>query len=212
MVRAWKSRGIARLAAVAVALLSPLQSIAGGGPLGIDHRWNYDNSGIWSRSNQNVLRYGGLIGDVAFALWEGGESRLGKSAWQSVDSVALSGIAAEASKRVLGRLRPDEGNDPNQWLKSGGRSFPSGEVAEITGIVTPYVLEYGSDHPGVYALELLPAYDAIARMKVQAHWQTDVLAGFAIGTVSGYLAHRRDTPFILSLLPGGFAVGIGKRF
>jgi len=25
-------------------------------------------------------------------------------------------------------------------------------------------------------LEALPLYDAIARMKVQAHWQTDVLA------------------------------------
>ncbi len=205
-------RPFARAVCTTFLLAPAATAIAGGGPLGIDHRWNFDNSGIWSRSNQNILRYGGLIGDVAFALWEGGESRLGKSAWQSVDSVALSGLTAEAGKRIFGRERPSETNDPNQWFKSGARSFPSGEVAEITGIVTPYVLEYGHDHPGVYALELLPAYDAIARMKVQAHWQTDVLAGFAVGTVSGYLAHRRDTPFILSLLPGGFAVGIGKRF
>ena len=67
----------------------------------------------------------------------------------------------------------------------GGRSFPSGEVAEISGIVTPYVLEYGNDHPAVYALEVLPVYDAIARVRVQAHWQTDVIAGFALGTASG---------------------------
>jgi undecaprenyl-diphosphatase len=184
----------------------------GGGPLGIDHRWNYDNSGIWSRSNQNLLRYGGLIGDLGFALWEGSETRIGKAAWQSVDSVAVAGVAAELGKRVFRRERPDQSEDPNQWFKTGARSFPSGEVAEISGIVTPYVLEYGRDHPAVYALELLPAYDAIARIKVQAHWQTDVLAGWAVGTVSGYLAHRPQTPFFVSLLPGGAMIGLRNKF
>jgi len=61
-----------------------------GGPLGIDHRVNVDNSGIWSRSNQNLLRYGGLIADIGLAVWEGGETRLGRSAWQSIDSLALA--------------------------------------------------------------------------------------------------------------------------
>jgi undecaprenyl-diphosphatase len=129
-----------------------------------------------------------------------------------VDSLALSTVLAEGGKRVFGRLRPSETDDPNQWFKSGGRSFPSGEVAEISAIVTPYVLEYGADHPGAYALEVLPVYDAIARMKVQAHWQTDVLAGFAIGSASGYLAHKRDTPFILGVLPRGFSVGLKQTF
>ena len=184
---------------------------AGDGPLGIDHRWNRDDSGIWKRGNQNILRYGSLIGDIGLALWEGGESRLGKTAWQSLDSVAGTGVVAESAKRVFGRQRPADTSDPNQWRK-GGRSFPSGEVTEISAVVTPYVLEYGRDHPAVWALELLPVYDAVARMKVQAHWQTDVLAGFALGTAGGYLAHRRDSPFILSVLPGGFAVGIKQRF
>jgi membrane-associated phospholipid phosphatase len=184
---------------------------AGGGPLGIDHRWNRDDAGIWKRSNQNILRYGSLVGDVGFALWEGGESRLGKTAWQSLDSVVGTGLIAEGSKRVFGRQRPSETPDPGQWRK-GGRSFPSGEVTEISAIVTPYVLEYAHDHPAVWALELFPAYDAIARMKVQAHWQTDVLAGFALGTAGGYFAHKRDSPIILRAVPGGFAVGIHKRF
>jgi hypothetical protein len=63
-----------------------------------------------------------------------------------------------------------------------------------------------------YALELLPIYDGIARMKVQAHWQTDVLAGFALGGLSGYYAHNRDSPFILGVLPHGFTVGVRKQF
>ena len=110
------------------------------------------------------------------------------------------------------RVRPAETESPNQWFKRGHRSFPSGEVAEVSAIVTPYVLEYAHDRPAVYALELLPAYDAIARMTSQAHWQTDVLAGLAIGATSGYLAHKRDSPFILGLLPGGVSVGLKKQF
>ena len=195
------------------ALISLMSSAAaGGGPLGIDHRWKYDESGIWSRSNQNFLRYGALAADVGIALWEGGDSRLGRAAWQSIDSTALGTLSAETTKRWFGRVRPRDSNDPNQWFKRGHYSFPSSEVAETTAIITPYVLEYGRDHPAVYLLELVPAYDAIARMKVQAHWQTDVLAGFAIGTVTGLIAHKRDSPLILSLLPRGFAVGLKKQF
>src|SRR5260370_35372990 len=147
----------ARRIGMACLLACAAGAMAGGGPLGIDPRWNEDDSGIWKRSNQNVLRYGGLIVDLGFALWEGGESRLGKTAWQSVDSVALAGLTAEGMKRVFGRERPRDSNDPNQWFKSGNRSFPSGEVAEISAIVTPYVLEDRHDCPAVCALELLPA-------------------------------------------------------
>jgi undecaprenyl-diphosphatase len=200
-----------RIAAALLACSLHFAALAAGGPLGIDHRWNLQDSGIWKRNNQNILRYGGLYGSVGFALWEGGESRIGKTAWQSVDSVVVSQVVAESAKPAFGRVRPRDANDPNEWFKNG-RSFPSGEVAGITGIITPYVLEYGHDNPHVYALELLPAYDAIARMKVQAHWQTDVLAGFALGTAAGYLAHERASPLILGVLPSGFMVGLKRQF
>jgi|SRR6266850_473477 len=178
---------------------------------GIDHPVAVENNGIWQRSNQDLLRYGLLVGDIGLAVWQGGESRLGKSAWQSLDSVTAAGVTAEVAKRVFGRLRPSETSDPHQWFQRG-HSFPSGEVAEISGIVTPYVLEYGHEHPSAYSLELLVAYDAIARVKVGSHWQTDVLAGWALGTATGYFAHERDSPFILSVLPRNFAVGLKKRF
>jgi hypothetical protein len=75
--------------------------------------------------------------------------------------------------------------------------------------VTPLVLEYGHDHPWVYGLELLPVYDGIARMKVWGHWQTDVIAGFALGTGVGYLMHRNpNAPYILRLMPHGIYVGL----
>ncbi len=209
------ARGSSAPTAAAISLCFlhvPALAHAGGGPLGIDHRWNYDNSGIWKRSNQDLVRYGALAADIGLALWEGDGTRLGRSAWQSVDSVVLAGVTAEAAKRVFGRERPGDSNDPNQWFKSGNRSFPSGEVAEISAIITPYLLEYREDHPAVWALELLPAYDAIARMKVQAHWQTDGLAGFALVTATGIWAHERKVPLSVSIVPHGITVGLKTRF
>jgi len=188
-------------------MLVPLACIAGG----IDHKVEFDESGIWSRSNQKFLEYGSIVANVGVAVWEGGDTRLGRNAWQSVDSMALSGVVANVAKPVFGRKRPRDTEDPNEW-RSGGKSFPSGEVASISGIVTPYILEYRHDQPAVYALELLPLYDGIARIKSQAHWQTDVLAGFAIGTASGYYAYNRDSPFILNILPHGVSVGVRTRF
>ena len=189
--------------------------LAGGGPFGLDHEWAYDNSGIWKRSNQEVLEYGLIGAEVVGALWEGGETRFGRTIWQSVDASAASGIVAFAMKYAFSRVRPNASNgDPNLWFKGhGNESFPSGEVTEVSSIVTPLVLEYGPDHPLTYALEALPIYDGIARMKVQAHWQSDVIAGYAIGTTAGWLMHRnQDSPYTLRIMPHGIYVGIGKKF
>ncbi len=186
---------------------------AGGGPLGIDHRLSYDDSGIWKRTNQTALLDLLIVGELAGGVWEGGETRFGKTFWQSVDSSALAGITAQGMKFAFTRARPSQTDDPNQWFQGGSHySFPSGEVAAVSAIVTPFVLEYRHEYPAVYALELLPIYDGIARMKVQAHWQTDVLAGFALGGLTGYYTHNRDSPFILSVLPHGFTIGMHKQF
>ena len=40
----------------------------------------------------------------------------------------------------------------------------------------------------------------------------DRLAGFALGTAAGYLAHEHESPVILNMLPGGFSVGLKGRF
>lgn len=184
---------------------------------GIDHLLPYDDSGIWNRNYQQALEYGLIVGEVAGGLWYGGETRLGRTFWQSIDASASAGIVAQIMKVSFSRVRPIDsgpGGNPDLWFKGhGNESFPSGEVTAVSSIVTPFVLEYGHDHPAVYALELLPIYDGIARMKVQAHWQSDVLAGFALGTTAGWLIHRSpNSPFILKIMPHGIYVGIGKSF
>jgi membrane-associated phospholipid phosphatase len=197
----------------AAMLLIAGPALGAGGPLGIDHQLNMHDSGIWKRSTQTTVLGLTVAADVAAAFWEGGESRLGKTLWQSIDSTVLAIAAADAGKLVFRRERPTETSDPNKWFQSGNHySFPSAEVSAMAGLVTPFVMEYGHDYPAVYALELLPAYTAIARLRVRAHWQTDVLAGWALGTASGYYAHSRDSPFLLGALPGGVSVGFRKRW
>ncbi len=186
---------------------------AGGGPLGIDHKLPYDDSGIWNRSNQLALINFMIVGEFAGGLWEGGESRIGRTYWEAIDASLLAGLAVQPLKYAFSRSRPAQSDNPNDWFQGPGhQSFPSGEVAAVSAIVTPFVLEYGADNPSVYALEVLPLYDAIARMKVQAHWQTDVLAGFALGTASGYYAHHRDSPFVLSIMPHAVFIGLRRSW
>lgn len=204
-----------RTAALALTALSAatFSAAAAGGPFGIDHRLAYDDSGIWKRRNQIFLQDATAAVVIAGALWEGGESRVGRTFWQSFDSVLLGVGTSTVLKPAFSRSRPTQTDDPNQWFKGRGHnSFPSGEVMEITTAITPFVIEYAAEHPAVWALELLPAYDAVARMKVRAHWQSDVLASFAIGSAIGAYASSRAMPLTLGVLPHGFTVGWKTKF
>ncbi len=200
---------------ITLALLSmlPRSAVADDGPFGIDHRIAYDNSGVWKRSYQLDVEYATALTVIGGALWEGGDDRLGKTFWQSLDSTAFSEGTAQLMKLTFTRARPSQTADPNQFFQgSGNQSFPSGEVAEIAGAVTPFVLEYGPEHPAVYGLEGLVLYDMIARVKVRGHWQSDVLVGAGVGTAFGFYAHSRESPLILGWMPNGVFVGFKKKF
>lgn len=140
---------------------------AGSGLLGLDHPVTYDDAGIWKRNNQLLLIYSMLVGEVGLGLWEGGESRFGRTIWQSIDASAVGGAPSEILKYAFSRERPSQTNDPNRWFKGHGlQSFPSGEVTVTSSIVTPLVLEYRADDPGVYALEAWSETAAYAAAQV----------------------------------------------
>lgn len=188
-------------------------AFAADGPLGIDHRINQDDRGIWARHNQIALEDGVILLVVAGALWEGDGTRLGHTLWQSFDSMAIGAVSAEGLKYAFSRSRPSQTDNPNQWFQGHRhKSFPSGEVMTVTTAITPIVLEYGNEYPAVWALELLPAYDAVARVKSRAHWQSDVLASFVIGTAIGAYAHSRTSSISVGVLPHGLTVGWKKSF
>ena len=179
----------------------------------VDHRVSYDASGIW---NPNVYRgvVGGLtIAQIGGAFWEGSETRFGRTMWQGIDAELIAAVSAQAGKYIFTRARPDQGNNPCLWFQGGSHdSFPSHEASVTAALVTPYVIEYGSDNPATYALLLLPLYVGVGRVKNQAHWQTDVIAGWAVGGLSGWAAHSLKTPITIQLLPHGVAVGFKKQF
>jgi membrane-associated phospholipid phosphatase len=186
---------------------------ASGARAGIDHEWAFDQSGIWARKYQTGLEYGVIAVEIGGALWFGNDNELGHTMWQTLDSSLISGLAADVMKRAFGRARPEQRNDPNAWFKgSCCESFPSGEVTLQASFVTPIIVNYAREYPWVWGLEALPAYDAIARLKSHAHWQTDVIAGWALGTGVGYWTTRWKTPLTVRMLPGGLSVGISKRF
>ena len=186
---------------------------AGSGPFGIDHEWALDQNGIWSRNVQNGLEYGVVALEVAGSLWFGNDSALGHTFWQTVDASVISGAGAQLLKYGFSRARPYQGDNPNLWFQgSGHESFPSGEVTLQASFVTPFIANYAHEHPWVWSLELLPLYDSLARLKSQAHWQSDVIAGWALGTAVGYWSSTRPTPFSVQILPRGMSVGYYKRF
>ncbi|GAB3347765.1 phosphatase PAP2 family protein [Lysobacter tyrosinilyticus] len=193
--------------------LLPLPARAGG-PFLIDHRVTYDDSGIWKRSYQKDLAAGLALTTIGGAVFGDNDTRLGRTFDQALDSMVLTAGTTTAMKFVFSRERPSQNASSSDFFDgSGYGSFPSGEVAEMAAVVTPFIAEYHDDHPAVYALALLPAYDAVARVKVRGHWQSDVLVGAAVGVGIGLYAHHRKTPLIMGLMPhGGVMLGYAKKF
>ena len=150
--------------------LSTSCAYAGGGPLGIDHEWTYDNSGIWATRYEAAVEYGALAFEVGGALWLGNENEFGHTLWESIDATALGEFSAAVLKYGLQRARPNQGDNPDKWLQgSGYDSFPSGQVTLQASFVTPIILRYAHDDPWIWALEALPVYDGLARLKHQDH-------------------------------------------
>lgn len=205
-----------RLTPLATPLLLLLMLVPGiaraGGPFGIDYELGKGDTGIFNRNAQLGLEYGSVAFIAAGALLLGNDDQLGHTFWQSADSAVLAGLSAQVLKYAFRRARPIQGDNPNAWFQSHDGSFPSGEETLQAAWVTPFILDNYRQHPWIWSLELLPIYDGYARMKSQAHWQSDIIAGWLLGSGFGYWAAHRNVPLLVEILPGGVSVGFYKRF
>src|ERR1700716_198513 len=194
-------------------LLLMLALAAGPAAAGFDHALPLDQNGIWARKYQNALQDSVVALELAGSLWFGNDDKLGHTFWQTIDASVISAAGAQLLKYGFGRARPTQGDNPNLWFKgSHYQSFPSGEVTLQASFVTPFIANYARQNPWIWSLEVLPVYDAFARLKSQAHWQTDVIAGWALGTAVGYWSTTREIPISVQILPRGVSVGFSKRF
>ena len=61
---------------LAMALSAGAPSRAADGPIGIDHRGNLDDQGVWKRRNQLLLLDGSMLVVLSGAVWLGVDARL----------------------------------------------------------------------------------------------------------------------------------------
>ncbi len=112
------------------------------------------------------------------------------AAFTSVESLVASVAITAAAKQVIGRARPEQGNGPIHLRPfSGSVSFPSGHTTLAFAVVSPWVFYYPG--PLTYSLFVLSASTGIARIAKDKHWPTDVLAGAAVGVLTGRWLSRR---------------------
>lgn len=179
----------------------------------IDHEVAFSESGVWNPAAYRGLMITLTVGQIGGALWLGADEPLGRTMWQGIDSQILAAVGSEAGKYIFTRARPTQGNNPCLWFQGSGHySFPSGEAASAAALVTPYILQYAREDPWVYSLLLVPVYVGAGRIRNQAHWQTDVLAGWAVGGLTGWYAHSREIPITVQALPHSITVGWHHSF
>ena len=116
-------------------------------------------------------------------------------AWAMLEAAGLGSVSAYALKYAVGRERPDQTSDPNQWRKGGGNSFPSVHSTAAFAVGT-VLAESGSDDYRWMRRVLgygLGAATGYERLKHNAHWLSDTVAGAALGIASAHFAmNRRD--------------------
>lgn len=180
----------------------------------LDAGWDRTVGGAgWQGSH--VLRGFDRLGDnwgspgaivVAGALWAGArvfhDTVRAKIGGRAIEALMLSGIVTGAIKGLAGRARPyaDPGH-PDSWAllrgTSDGRyqSFPSGHATAAFAFASAVTAQLSRDRspaarwagPLLYSLAGVTAF---ARTYDHAHWLSDVVAGAAVGTLSGLVVAR----------------------
>lgn len=158
-----------------------------------------------------------VTGGLFLATLATDDTRLQDAAFTSFQSGVYAMLFSGAVKGALGRVRPHEIDNPATFRPfSGHRSFPSGHTTLAFAIATPWVVYYPG--PLTYGLMGVSAGTAVSRLTTEHHWFTDVVAGAAIGTLTGYwLAkrHLRDTtPLQVTpvLGPDGGGISVTLQF
>ena len=112
--------------------------------------------------------------------------------WQMLEAAGFSSATSYLLKYAAGRERPDVTSDPNQW-RSGGNSFPSLHATAAFAIGT-VLAESGNDQYRWLRRFLgygMAGYTGYARLKHNAHWLSDTVAGAGIGMSTAHFVMDR---------------------
>jgi membrane-associated phospholipid phosphatase len=161
-----------------------------------------------------------FLGTWGYASLIGSHAGEGE-AWNMLESSGLSLVSAYALKYVVRRPGPDATTDANHWF-GGGSSFPS-EHTTLAFAVGTVLAESGN--PEFRWIRRTIGYGvgigtAYLRMKHNAHWLSDTVAGAALGMASAHFVMNRsaeraqDETSGISLVPvqGGVILAYSAEF
>ena len=146
------------------------------------------------------------LGASLYALGKGtGSSFTTQTGREVLRAVLVSGSITALTKGVVGRARPYAApGDPDVFSPGRGftngalASFPSGHTSAAFATATVLARELDQRHPSsrwiinplLFGSAALVGY---SRVYQRQHWPSDVLAGAALGTITGYevVSHAR---------------------
>ena len=195
-----------------------------------------------SKVNETSLTIGGIV--VYGVARLAGQRTVTDVALHATESVVLASLASQLIRGPLGRARPYVTHDTDQYnFKFGGgfvgrdsltsfdrRAFPSIHTSSSMAVATVLYMEMKRRGvsatpyvaPLLFAAGMLPG---LARIQLDQHWASDVLAGAAMGVFAGYkvVSYSHDHPtnvFDRVLLgttvspnpEGGVRLGLNREF
>jgi membrane-associated phospholipid phosphatase len=135
---------------------------------------------------------GGLMGYGLLA--KNGKSQ--STALLAGESFVLSALFLQIPKRLIGRSRPNSGDDPFQFNGPfKGSALPSGHTTAVFAVASVIANQY-SDTPAVPIISYTIATAAgLSRIYDNRHWLSDVVGGATLGIAIGNLVSgkRNDT-------------------
>jgi membrane-associated phospholipid phosphatase len=133
-----------------------------------------------------------LVGTFAVATFS--ESPAGqREAGTMLEAALLGGVTAYGLQYAFGREGPNTTSDPNEWGQRHSPSFPSVHATAAFAVGTVLAESGPDDYRWVrrflgYGLGFFTDYE---RLKHNAHWFSDVVAGSALGTASAQFTMNR---------------------
>jgi undecaprenyl-diphosphatase len=134
--------------------------------------------------------------------------------WNMIEAGQLSAVTSYLLKFASGRKRPDQTDDPNLWFR-GGSSFPSFHAATAFAIGSVLAESGNDDYRWLrrfFGYGAVASFTAYQRLKHNAHWLSDDVAGAALGGATAHFVLTRDaeanemknsSSFSVAPLPGG---------
>jgi membrane-associated phospholipid phosphatase len=135
----------------------------------------------------------------------GGNDEITRAGGRLAVTLALAGLTSSGLKLAVGRPRPHESSDADEFSPfSGQEAMPSGHTAAAFAMATALAddLNHTWASVGLYTLATGVGW---SRMNDNKHWLTDIAAGAVIGVSSAKLVNGRWR--IFNLRPPAILLG-----